>query len=524
MALALSTLRGTPTYGKDASTGNQWLSSGVLAPPSATAFDLPSGGTISIRVRTTSTGTIVACGSDNGQSPGGFWLGIQNGLAAVAPGNGIGGVIIASTAAINDGAWHTLTLNVTSTGIEFLVDGSRATFKDGTPNPFTGVHAPFVWGKGTVAIGGLGAYTQFDWAGDIDAFSVVDSTGATIFATEFSEAVIAPVAVTASSSQTVAAGSSVSLNATAAGGSGSYTYSWAQTAGTSVSLSSPTAKSPTFTAPAAAASLAFTVTATDSSGASATASTSVSVSAPPADTTAPTAPTVAAKGATTSSVTVSVSGGTDAVGVTQYRAMVAGGSWQTRTGAGDITLSGLSAGTSYTVSAQAGDAAGNWSPSATVSTATAAASTGGGATSPPATSGDTSVSPPAGPAEAFVQFKHLSGASKITVVTMTGSATYDPATLGATPTQAASVMFVQPASGGATATVNGAALNLNTAPNARTLVQLVPTANGYAPLYPTTTLVAPYGARPPLAPGCVRYKGATQPTDWLTNDTWEQTA
>ena len=336
MALALSTLRGTPTYSKDASTGNQWLSSGVLAPPSATAFDLPSGGTISIRVRTTSTGTIVSCGSDNGQSPGGFWLGIQNGLAAVAPGNGIGGVIIASTAAINDGAWHTLTLNVTSTGIEFLVDGSRATFKDGTPNPFTGVHAPFVWGKGTVAIGGLGAYTQFDWAGDIDAFSVVDSTGATIFATEFSD--------------------------------------------------------------------------------------------------------------------------------------------------------------------------------------------GGGATSPPATSGDTSVSTPAGPAEAFVQFKHLSGASKITVVTMTGSATYAPATLGATPTQAASVMFVQPASGGATATVNGAALNLNTAPNARTLVQLVPTANGYAPLYPTTTLVAPYGARPPLAPGCVRYKGATQPTDWLTNDTWEQTA
>lgn len=440
MALTLSTLRGTPTYGKDASTGNQWLSSGVLAPPSATAFDLPSGGTISIRVRTTSTGTIVACGSDNGNSPGGAWLGIQNGLAAVAPGNGIGGGIIASTAAINDGAWHTLTLNVTLTGIEFLIDGSRATFKDGTPNPFTGVHAPFAWGKGIVAIGGLGAYTQFDWAGDIDAFSVVDNAGATIFATEFSEA-----------------------------------------------------------------------TAT-----------------PPVDTTSPTAPTVTAKSATTSSVTVSVSGGTDAIGVTQYRAMVAGGSWQTRVGAGDITLSGLSAGTSYTVSAQAGDAAGNWSPSATVTTATTAASTGDGTTSPPATGGDTGTSTaPSGPAEAFVQFKHLKGvggASKITVVTMTGSATYDPATLGATPTQAASVMFVQPAAGGATATVNGVALNLNPAPNARTLVQLVPTASGYAPLYPTTTLVAPYGARPPLAPGCVRYKGATQPTDWLTNDTWEQTA
>lgn len=448
MAITLTTLRGTPTYGRDASTGNTWLTGGVFAAPSVSSFDLPaSGGTISIRLRTTAGGVLVACGNERG-----FWFGMMGGKAAFT----LPGATSTSTAGpLNDGQWHTLTLHFDGTQGEFLVDGQRATMTSGAnPFPFAGA---FKWDAGTnggtTVIGGFGGDKSYDWGDGIDSFSVTDAAGTVIYANAFNDPAYAPLplAVTAGGAQQVQAGASVTLTSTATAGSGTYSYTWTQTAGTKVTLSSTTAASPTFTAPKTASELAFQVTASDGST---TASATTSVSVVKADTgTTPTTPTTG----------------------------------------GDT---GTTPGTSTSV----GDA----------------------------------------PADAFVQFKHLAGiklgsgtsgsttsapaSSKLTVVTMTGSMTYDAATLGASSSQVASVMFVQPAAGGAVATVAGTALNLNLAAGARTLVQIVPTGSGYSVIYPTTTLVAPYPPRPPLAPGCVRYKGPSKPADWLTSDTWEQTS
>ena len=90
------------------------------------------------------------------------------------------------------------------------------------------------------------------------------------------------------------------------------------------------------------------------------------------DTTAPTAPTLTVDNSAPTQLVATFSGGTDAVGVTQYRSRIDAGAWTV--GTSPRTFTGLTASTSYTIDVQAGDAAGNWSPSATWTGSTAAAS------------------------------------------------------------------------------------------------------------------------------------------------------
>ncbi|MBP6526227.1 MAG: hypothetical protein KA249_12550 [Dermatophilaceae bacterium] len=89
------------------------------------------------------------------------------------------------------------------------------------------------------------------------------------------------------------------------------------------------------------------------------------------DTTAPTAPTLTVDNSAEDELVATFSGGTDAVGVTQYRTRIDGGAWTV--GASPRTFAGLTASTSYTIDAQAGDAAGNWSVSDSWTGSTAAA-------------------------------------------------------------------------------------------------------------------------------------------------------
>ena len=89
------------------------------------------------------------------------------------------------------------------------------------------------------------------------------------------------------------------------------------------------------------------------------------------DTTAPTAPTLTVDNSASDQLVATFTGGTDAVGVTQYRSRIDAGAWTV--GASPRTFSGLTASTSYTIDAQAGDAAGNWSVSDSWTGSTAAA-------------------------------------------------------------------------------------------------------------------------------------------------------
>lgn len=101
------------------------------------------------------------------------------------------------------------------------------------------------------------------------------------------------------------------------------------------------------------------------------------------DTTPPTPPTIAVTGSTDSTVTVTVSGGSDSNGVTQYRVQVDGGVWQVTSG--PATFTGLSASSTHVISAQAGDPFGNWSPSVSATVQT---------TAPPVTTPDLTVTGP----------------------------------------------------------------------------------------------------------------------------------
>ena len=76
------------------------------------------------------------------------------------------------------------------------------------------------------------------------------------------------------------------------------------------------------------------------------------------DTTPPTAPTVALTGTSLTSVSVSATGASDAVGVTSYNWYL-NGSYVANTTASTYTFSGLNAATSYNLSAKALDLAGN---------------------------------------------------------------------------------------------------------------------------------------------------------------------
>lgn len=101
--------------------------------------------------------------------------------------------------------------------------------------------------------------------------------------------------------------------------------------------------------------------------------TPIEVTTPAAsDTTAPTAPTLAVDATSQTQLVATVTGGTDAVGVTQRRVRLDGGAWEVLTVATTKTYSGLTAGSAHTIDAQAGDAAGNWSTSASWSGSTAA--------------------------------------------------------------------------------------------------------------------------------------------------------
>ena len=76
------------------------------------------------------------------------------------------------------------------------------------------------------------------------------------------------------------------------------------------------------------------------------------------DTTAPTAPTVALASKTTTTISVTVSGSTDAVGVTGYRFFL-NGVYHGSSATAGYTYSGLTQSTNYTLTAVAVDAAGN---------------------------------------------------------------------------------------------------------------------------------------------------------------------
>ena len=104
-----------------------------------------------------------------------------------------------------------------------------------------------------------------------------------------------------------------------------------------------------------------------------TVGTPIEVTTPAAsDTTAPTAPNLSVDATSQTQLVATVTGGTDAVGVTQRRVRLDGGAWEVLTVATTKTYAGLTAGSAHTIDAQAGDAAGNWSVSASWSGSTAA--------------------------------------------------------------------------------------------------------------------------------------------------------
>lgn len=95
------------------------------------------------------------------------------------------------------------------------------------------------------------------------------------------------------------------------------------------------------------------------------------------DTTAPTAPSLSVDNSGAFQLVATFSGGTDAVGVTQYRSRIDAGAWSVV--ASPRVFSGLSPSTAHTIDVQAGDAANNWSTSTSFSGSTAAASIPSGA-------------------------------------------------------------------------------------------------------------------------------------------------
>lgn len=94
-----------------------------------------------------------------------------------------------------------------------------------------------------------------------------------------------------------------------------------------------------------------------------------------ADNTAPTAPALSVNNSSQTQLVVTVTGGTDAIGVTQRRIRISAGAWEVLIDPVTTqTITGLTANTSYTIDAQAGDAAGNWSVSTSWTGSTASAS------------------------------------------------------------------------------------------------------------------------------------------------------
>lgn len=230
----------------------------------------------------------------------------------------------------------------------------------------------------SVTVTGLTASTAYTFtvkAYDAAGNESAASTSAAATTSASGADVTAPTAPTGLTVGTVTS-SSIALSWTASTDAVGVTGYNVYNAGGSV-VSTVATTSATITGLTASTSYTFTVKAFDAAGNISTASSGVtqSTSAPP-DTTPPTAPTAVTVGTiTASSVALSWSASTDAVGVTGYKVYNAAGTEVASSATTSVTVSGLAAATAYSFTVKAFDAAGNLSTASSSVNATTSAAT-----------------------------------------------------------------------------------------------------------------------------------------------------
>lgn len=258
-------------------------------------------------------------------------------------------------------SWTAATDNVGVAGYEYSTNGTTytSTGSTGTSYTVTGLTA------GT-------AYTlyvrAFDAAGNRGtAASVAKTTAASADTT-------APSAVTGLAAGTPTS-STIPLTWTAATDNVAVTGYEYTTNGTTWVSTGSTATSYTVTGLTASTAYTVQVRAFDAAGNKGASASVTATTAAAADTTAPTAPTNLAGTAGTTTMDLSWTASTDAVGVTGYRVSKDNGAtWITSAVTGTTyQVTGLTASTSYTFAVAARDADGNWSTNATLTKSTNAA-------------------------------------------------------------------------------------------------------------------------------------------------------
>jgi hypothetical protein len=127
---------------------------------------------LTVRLKTKQTWVNITQKGQSG-NPGGYWkLELDDGYPNCLFRGPNGSLTVTSTVRVSDGAWHTVTCQHSSQGLQVIVDGTAGKLRVGTTGPINNSRPVNIGGKSSCD----GVTTSCDYySGDIDWVSIVKS-------------------------------------------------------------------------------------------------------------------------------------------------------------------------------------------------------------------------------------------------------------------------------------------------------------------------------------------------------------